>query len=122
MSANLLERVSPWPWRAMGGLVHPDVPGLGSLVTVAATWARKAGPFLISLAQARANAELIALAPDHALFASAVAADKAEMMGGRIHVVGANPAWSEVKIDAAGCPALTPELREALRRAIGLKP
>lgn len=73
-----------------------------------------------------ANAELIALAPDHALLLRALTMDAVRW--GREE--GHPDVWLETEdgtdfrvltLDAAGCPLLTPELREALRRAIGIE-
>jgi len=74
---------------------------------------------------AETNSQLIALAPDHALLLRAIAMGRAEAYAGTDF-----PFWVHVKTedyggkafpcepDPFGIPALTPELRAALREAV----
>lgn len=71
----------------------------------------------------RADAELLALAYDHALLLLAVRRELASLSDGWVSVGPANDIRRAFRVedDAFGCPALTPELRAALQTALGLE-
>lgn len=129
MSANLLERVTPGPWKARDYKTDD-----GNVWIDCNSWAHKGrggcrgGTLAMALASGvgeqgsvAANAELISFAYDHALLLRAVelfAAVKDPPHGFMIR----GRRYTYESLDAAGCPVLTPELREALRKAVGLQP
>lgn len=151
MSANLLERVTPGPWRSMRAVDWmPDAKRIGiqglRVVDEAGAVVMEAFPRPWPVHVNDANAELIALAPDHALWGAAVTAGRAKWQPKARRVAllsvlpfrpdGSDPedyaeqakGWTPeilrafpTTLDAAGCPALTPELREALRAALGIE-
>lgn len=123
--ASLLERVTPGPWRNNGRLgfghhITSDRESPGGQIAVAYGESNPDGLY---------NAELIALAPDHALLLRALKLRKAELdpradADAHVLLTDASVAGGTLYVteyDACGIPALTPELREALRRAIGLE-
>ena len=66
------------------------------------------------------NAKLIARAPDHALLLRALIAEKCCIGYGAINEMYLRidgDTWS-IKMDEFGCPILTDELRDALRKAV----
>ena len=74
--------------------------------------------------EATTNARLIASAPDHALFLSALAADVAwyneDALGYLIVTEDLGETLQKFlpKLDESGCPILTNEIRDALRKAM----
>lgn len=125
--AGLLERCTPGPWLPSAGVTKSvgrtvyryDIGEPGK------NWRR-----ICRNVENEADAELIALAYDHALFGAAVMAGKASRATGYgkdagkpcvavISGTGMAVEAFEVSLDAAGCPNLTPELRSALRKVVG---
>jgi hypothetical protein len=109
--AGLLERVTPWPWHVVGNSVRCTA----TAAKVAEVQGGGIGPGM--RAARDANAELIALAPDHALLLRAL------MMGAAIRISDRSIRLGMeahcCALDAAGCPALDDNLRAALRKVVG---
>lgn len=128
MSANPLERAAPGPWVAQPFrlLRGRELPA-SVRATTGDLWVAECG----SHDRADANARLIALTPDHALLLRALTDERAWFSttteNPPVECIRLAAGYPPVELsfpflrDAAGCPALTPELREALRKAIGIE-
>lgn len=129
MSASLLEKVTQGPWRVCepgsnfgkGKKYIRPVDDGKMIATVSGDW---------RWSQNEANAQLIALAYDHALWGAATSDKTATVsqltLDGHLRIevrTRENGEWVryETKKDPFGCPVLTPELRAALRAALGME-
>lgn len=122
MSLNILNLITQGEWVSSADFGVGAKEPFQGLVHVASIAPRRRP----GANEGAANKKLIELAPDHALFALAVT------MGVAVAQVESAKSWVSVGpansirrsfpcvLDAAGCPALTPELRAALRAACGL--
>lgn len=122
--SSLLNQISQGEWVAYSDrAVGANDPHRGVVHIAAIAPLRRPG-----VNEGEANQKLIVLAPDHALFALAMAMNLAAVSDHNDSAqrwVSVGPADSTRRafaclIDACGIPALTPELRAALREAVGL--
>lgn len=158
MSENLLNRVTPWPWKKKSEKwwkQHPmlketafAIEGDESRNGLDGGWdiayfseGEEATPRDALDEKVRqfqdANADLFLHAPDHALLLAAITCGSAEYdawtssgKGGTVAIrvdVCMDPVtdkWEvfDLAVDPFYCPILTPELRAALKAALGIKP
>lgn len=110
MSANLLEKVTPGPMHYAGQGILTTLDGEDEIA-------------LGLLYDDSPDGQLHALAYDHALWGAACAAKKASCVkveNDCFYLTVPGRIGRTVTLDAFGCPALTPELREALKKSLGL--
>ena len=133
MTTNPLAKVTPWPWTVSKGKAEYEScffikgcnqKGKGPAPLVAKSYPRGYASGSPGKPNQQ-NVDLISIAPDHTLLLAAIYAGKVEIWtrpapaGPAIAVLESCPP-TDVKLDSFGCPILTPELRAALRKAIGL--
>ena len=115
--------ITPGPWEAR----HDPRNGSGEVVAngrvvAGCVWSTVRGDLVSAeaLAQARANTDLIAAAPDHALLLAAMCAGKALLVPttNGVALVYAQTEGVAVTLDAQGCPVIDDRLRAALREAM----
>lgn len=139
MDANMLNRITPWPWCVRLKKIAKSAPPNDCSICTAAD-----GKNVCSTAynnrpdqERRDNAKFLALAPDHALLLAAFVAGKLECLfssnengttiGGcsvgpsRGGEGGPAPQIFRFEMDPFGCPIVNDELRAALRVALGLE-
>ncbi len=128
---NLLAKVTPWPWKkersSTWGVVAYTNGALYRRIASCGSPKSYAAPEID--AQDEAHATLFQLAPDHALLLAAYSRRSAwieerEEDCATLRVgykeTGGRAMSERCDIDPFGCPILTPELRAALRKALGL--
>lgn len=119
----MLERCTPGPWSVDGKYISAMTVEYEPIVCTV----REAEEGLRTSQQVKANAQLLALAYDHALWGAAVARGLAEMKVLRVGdtrqtlLVEVARKMHPVEMDPFACPLLTPELRAALCAALEIK-
>lgn len=123
MTENLLSKLNPEPLVSMGRNVETSVENFCVI-------GRVADGVRLGLSAAyvadKMDADLFCLAPDHALLLSCLTSGHAALyylgpvLNLQVERVTLKPLVAPIEIGAFGCPVLTPDLRTALRRALGL--